>query len=60
MFVPFTRIIAMVMAGVLCFVLLVPMAMQRHNPGLAIALGVVFFAYLIANVVLWRRTRPRA
>jgi ABC-type sugar transport system substrate-binding protein len=59
MFVPFTRIIAMAMAGVLCFALLVPMAVSRHNTALAIFVSVVFFVYLGANVVLWQRMRRR-
>ncbi len=60
MFVPFTRIIAVLMAGVLCFVLLVPMALQRHNVPLAVGVGIVYLVYLAANVVLWQRMRPRA
>ena len=28
---PFTRLITMLMFGVLCFVLIVPIALQRHN-----------------------------
>lgn len=60
MFVPFSRIVALVMAGVLCFGILVPMSLARHNLGLAIFVAIVFVAYLAANVVLWQRTRPRA
>ena len=52
--------VTMLMAGVLCFGLLVPLALQRHNNGLAIGVGVVFVAYLVANVLLWQRMRPRA
>jgi hypothetical protein len=49
------------MAGVVCFGLIVPMALQRHNAGLAVGVGIVFAVYLIANVVLWQRLRrPRA
>ncbi len=59
MFFPFSRIIALLMAGVLCFALLVPMSLARHNSALALFVVVVFFAYLIANVVLWQRTRRR-
>jgi len=57
MFVPFSRVIAMAMAAVLCFGLLVPMALARHNAALAVFVAVVFFAYLIGNIVLWRRMR---
>lgn len=60
MFVPFTRVITVAMAGVVCFALLVPMALQRHNTPLAVGVGVAFIAYAIANVLLWQRMRPRA
>jgi hypothetical protein len=33
------------------------MSLARHNAGLAIFVGIVFVAYLIANVVLWQRMR---
>ena len=60
MFVPVSRIIAIAMAGVLCFGILVPLSLARHNVGLAIFIAVVFIAYLAANVILWQRMRPRA
>ena len=47
------------MAAVLCFALLVPLALTRHNVVLATFVAVVFLAYLVANVVLWQRMRPR-
>jgi len=59
MFFPLTRIIALLMAGVLCFGILVPLSLVRRNVGLAIVIGVVYIAYLAANVVLWQRMRPR-
>jgi phosphotransferase system glucose/maltose/N-acetylglucosamine-specific IIC component len=59
-FVPISRVIAIVMAGVLCFGILVPLSLARHNIGLAVFTAVVFFAYLAANVILWQRMRPRA
>lgn len=60
MFFPFSRILSLAMAAVLCFVLLVPMALARHNTGLAIFIVVVFLAYLAGNVALWLRMRtPR-
>lgn len=58
--IPFTRIITVLMFAVLCFVLIVPMALQRHNLTLAIGITVVFVLYLIANVILWQRMKPRA
>ena len=48
------------MGAVLCFGIIVPLALQRHNVGLAIFLGAVFVFYAIANVVLWRRMQPPA
>jgi hypothetical protein len=59
MFFPLSRIIALLMAGVLCFALLVPMSLARHEAWLAIAVVVVYFAYLSANALLWLRNRPR-
>lgn len=57
MFFPFSRVIALLMAAVLCFVLLVPMSMATHHAWIAVLVMVVYFAYLIANVMLWQRTR---
>jgi hypothetical protein len=57
MFFPLSRIVALLMAGVLCFVLLVPMSLARHNAALAIFVVVVFFAYLAGNIVVWQRMR---
>ena len=58
--VPFTRIMMVVMFAVICFALIVPMALQRHNTALALGIGTAFVVYLVANVVLWRRMKPRA
>jgi hypothetical protein len=58
-FFPFSRIIAIVMSGVLCFGLLVPLALARHLPALAVFIAALFSMYLIANIWLWRRMRPR-
>jgi hypothetical protein len=57
---PISRVVALLMAGVLCFAILVPLALARHVPSLAIFITVIFIAYLIANVILWLRMRPRA
>jgi hypothetical protein len=59
-FFPFSRIIAVVMSGVLCFGLLVPLALARHLPALAAFIAALFLMYLVANIWLWRRMRPRA
>lgn len=58
--VPFSRIITVVMFGAICFVLIVPLALQRHRPVIAVGIIVVFALYLVANIVLWRRMKlPR-
>jgi len=58
--VPITRVVTVLMSGAIAFVLLVPLAIARHNPLLAVAIVVVFAAYLAANVLLWLRLKPRA
>lgn len=60
MLIPFTRIVAVAMSGVLCFGVIVPLALHRHNPLLAGFVAVVFAGYLVANVVLYLRMRKRA
>lgn len=50
------RILTMAMFGAICFVLLVPLAIQRHQIPFAIAVIVLFLVYLIANAIAWRRT----
>lgn len=59
-FVPLSRIIAILMSGVLCFGILVPLALGRHLPALAAFIAALFLMYLIANIWIWRRMRPRA
>jgi hypothetical protein len=56
---PISRIIALLMAAVLCFALLVPLALARHNTALAIFVVVVFVAYLFGNIALWQRMHRR-
>lgn len=57
---PLSRIVSLLMAGVLCFGILLPMALARHVVALGVFIVVVFVAYLVANIVLWLRTRPHA
>lgn len=59
MFVPVTRVVAVLMAGVLCFALIVPMALQRHSLVIAVVVSALYLAYVAANVVLWLRLRSR-
>ena len=59
MFVPVSRILTILMAGVLCFGMLVPLALRSHAVPLAVAVGAVFLLYLVANVALWQRMKRR-
>lgn len=59
MFVPFSRVIVLLMAAVLCFAFLVPLALESHHPAIAVFVVVVFIAYLTGNIVLWQRMRRR-
>jgi hypothetical protein len=56
-FVPLSRILTIAMAGVVCFGLIVPLALMRHNVVLAAAAGTLYLAYVATNVLLWRRMR---
>lgn len=57
--VPITRLFTIAMGAVFCFVLIVPLAVQRHNMPLAVGISVLFVAYLVVNVVLWQRSKRR-
>ncbi len=58
--IPITRILTVLMFGALCFVLIVPMALQRHNMVIAIGISAAFVLYLVVNIVLWlRMMKPR-
>jgi hypothetical protein len=59
MFIPITRIITVLMFGAICFVLIVPLALQHGNVLLAGGITILYIAYLIANVFLWRRMKSR-
>lgn len=56
---PVIRLTTIVMFGVICFALIVPLALQRHRPAIAVAITLVFLLYLVANIVLWRRMKRR-
>jgi len=55
--IPFTRVVAIVMGAVICFGVLVPLALAHGRVALAAGLGAIFVAYAVANVVLWRRMK---
>jgi hypothetical protein len=59
MFGKFSRVIAVAMAAVLCFVLLLPMALKEHNSGMAFVVVAVFVAYIGANAYLWMKLRGK-
>ncbi len=56
-FVPFQRILALLMAAAMVFAFLVPIAMQRHNYRIAAIVVVVFVLYLAFNAWLFMRMR---
>lgn len=58
--VPFSRILTVLMFGAICFVLIVPLALQRHQPAIAVGIALLFAIYLVANIVLWRRMKSRS
>jgi hypothetical protein len=54
---PVLRLTTIAMFGVICFALIVPLALQRHQPVVAGVITAVFVLYLVANIVLWRMKR---
>lgn len=56
-FVPFQRIMALLMAAAMVFVFLVPLAMRRHDYRIAAVVVAVFFLYLAFNAWLFVRMR---
>jgi protein-S-isoprenylcysteine O-methyltransferase Ste14 len=59
-FVPLSRIFTVVMAGVVCFGLIVPLAIMRHDFALERLIVGIYVVYLIANVAVWLWQRRRA
>jgi len=55
-FVPFQRIMALLMAAAMLF-FVVPLAVQRKQYWLAVAVVAIFFAYLAFNAWLFLRVR---
>lgn len=56
-FVPFQRIMALLMAAAMVFVFLVPLAMKRHDYRIAVVVVGIFFVYLGFNAWLFVRMR---
>ncbi len=58
--IAFGRIMTVVMFAGICFLLIVPLALRRHDTAIAVGVSGLFAAYLVANIVLWRRMKPRS
>ena len=58
--IAFTRVMMTAMFAGICFLLIVPLARQRHNLPLAIGITVLFCIYLVANIVIWQRMKRRS
>ena len=55
--IPLQRIVALLMAGALVFIFLVPLALARHAyPVVAFVVG-VFLLYVAVNAWIWMRMR---
>lgn len=50
-----SRAATVLMAGVVCFGLLVPLAIAHRHPWLAGGVTAVYACYVAANVLLWQR-----
>lgn len=59
-FVPISRLFTVLMAGVVCFGLIVPLAITRHDVTLARVIIALFVAYVAFNVLTWLWQRRRA
>lgn len=59
-FVPISRFFTALMAGVVCFGLIVPLAFMRHDMVLAGAVIALYVVYVTFNVLLWLWQRKRA
>jgi hypothetical protein len=53
------RVLTMLMFGAICFVLLVPLAIQRHQIPFAIVVVALFVVYIVINAIAWRRNFRR-
>lgn len=56
-FVPFQRVLALLMAAAMVFAFLVPLAMKRHDYRIVVIVIGVFFLYLAFNAWLFVRMR---
>jgi hypothetical protein len=58
--IAFTRVMMVLLFGGVCFLLVVPLALQRHQTFIAVGVIVLFLGYVVANIVLWRRMTRRS
>lgn len=58
MFGRWSRVISVAMAGVVCFGVILPLALRRHDDLLGVGVVSLFAVYLIFNTVLWLRMKP--
>ncbi len=56
----FGRVMTVVMFAGICFLLIVPLALRRHQMWLAVGVSALYVCYVVMNVVLWRRMKPRS
>lgn len=54
-----SRLFSIAFAAVLCFVLLLPLAMKRHDTSLAFVVVGIFAAYVLVNFYLWMKLREK-
>lgn len=50
--------ISVAMAGVVCFGVILPIALRRHDTLLGIGVVAIFTLYVIFNAALWIRMKP--
>ena len=55
--IPLQRMLAVLMAAVMAFVLLVPIALARHAYWLVALVAAAFFGYIAVNAWIWKRMR---
>ena len=59
-FVPISRFFTVFMAGVVCFGLIVPLAIVRHDTTIARVIVALYVLYVAFNVLAWLWQRKRA
>jgi uncharacterized membrane protein YjjP (DUF1212 family) len=57
--IPFTRIMTVVMFGVLCAVIAM-LAFQAHNFYMMIGFPILYAIYVVVNLMLWKRLKQRS